>query len=284
MSEIAVMRRLFLLVDIERDSHDEDSFYRELDRRLDSVLDGTLHAAEVAINRTARRKHGGGRLVLLPIGVDKVAVVPLLLRGLLSQLEGDCSPSIPLRLCAVIAEGVVTRTKSGYAGRALVAAKRLLDSKATREELKNTPAALFVLAVYDDIYREVLTRGDFTAEAFSHVVIDLPGQQPDHAWVRAWARGAVKPPPNRRGGTLRDALVTAAGAVSELADDLSSHSETETAATESVESHEVVHEVVAYTGADHHTYIVEHFGSHEEHAGVDYESSGFSGDSSGDSY
>jgi hypothetical protein len=287
------------MVDIECYAQNGNRAQVVLQGRLKDVLDRTLRSAEVVLDRTWRQDQGHGQLIVLPVGINEATVVPLLIRGLLAHLDRDLkrSPQIPLRLLVSLVQGIVTRAKTGYVGRAVVTAARLLESTAVQEELKSHPAALFALIVSDDLYQDVLVHGysELPADDFRRASIDLPEKEwHGEAWVRAWEPGSLKPPANRSLKALRDAVMPVAGAVPQTVYDLLSP-ETGTdqsgATHETTESHEAGIGVVEYLSEDH-AYVshdqgysyVEEYTDHAEYAAVDYESADSSADSPDELY
>jgi hypothetical protein len=199
----SAIRRLCLVVDVEGYSVHPNPVQHTLQSRLSDVLRAVLSSAGVPARRTDRQDRGDGQLLVLPAGVDEARVVPGLVRGLVERLDEDGTAAArqgapPLRLRGALTQGVVQMAATGYVGRAVVAASRLVDAAEVRDELRRTPQAVLCLAVADDLYQDVVVHGygGLTAAGFRAVRVQVPAKRFDAlAWVRALAAGSLPPDP-----------------------------------------------------------------------------------------
>ena len=211
-------RRVCLLADIDGYGEQQPVAQSGLALRLKGVIGAALKSASVDSAETWRQDRVSRQLALLPVAADAATVVPLLARGLVTELDKDRAADGPrLRVRVAITRDAVTQVKGSYVGRAVVTAIRLLDSSAVRAELSGDPAALLALIMSDGVYQELLARGggDFPLDGFRQVSLDVPEQGwQGRGWVRSCAPGSLKPPPRRIGKMIRDNIlpVLASGA------------------------------------------------------------------------
>ncbi|MGR3871539.1 hypothetical protein ACUXZZ_23540 [Streptomyces graminifolii] len=203
------LRRLCLAVDIEKYSARDNADMVRLQR----VLLRTLHAAcervGVAWERCGRQAQGDGYLLVLEPDVDETRVVPGLLAGLTTALAAaneraskvNCvagkvsSERDPdsVRMRASLHQGIVHEADSGYAGSAVVALFRVLDSEPVRRALAESPDADLVAAFSDTLYRDLVDVGyeGLSAVGFEKVEIEIAAKNfTGVAWVRAMRAGA----------------------------------------------------------------------------------------------
>src|SRR5271166_3342903 len=119
-----------MLADIEGYGGHDETTRADLALRLTDVLDRTLRSAGGESGGAWRQDRGSRQLVVLSAGLDLAIVVPLLIRGVGTQLTRDRSSDegIPLRLGVSVVRDTVTQAKGGYVGRAVVTATRLVES------------------------------------------------------------------------------------------------------------------------------------------------------------
>ena len=194
-------------------------------QRLASLLDRALRSVDADPRATWRQPRAGAELAVLPVGLDVSAAVPLLIRGLLASMERDRNPG--MRIQVAFARDTVTQARSGYVGKGVLTASRLLDSPAPGGALAADSAALLVTFLADDLYRDVVARAGeaLPVGGFRWVSVDLP----DHGWhgagwLSAWRPGSLVPPPKRLGKMVRDSFLPALGGLADegvsLADSL----------------------------------------------------------------
>jgi hypothetical protein len=157
------IRRLCLVVDIEsysaldhRDQHGAQS-------RLAQVLTAAVRRAGVRRgllgDGVARQDRGDGQLVLLPAGIDEATAISGLVHGLAEALVGVNRARPRLRLRVALAQGVVQAAATGYVGKSIVDACRLVDSAALRDALARAPDRDLAVAFTDDLFRDVVIHG-----------------------------------------------------------------------------------------------------------------------------
>jgi hypothetical protein len=203
------VRRLVAVIDAEAYSLRSHPEQFGLQHRLDAVVRAGLAAAGVRRRRVEVQDRGDGQLLVLPAGIDEARALPGLLRGLLGALGEDASrwDSQPrLRMRAALSQGVVHLGATGYVGRAVVEACRMVDSDEVRDELRAVANADLCLVVGDDLYRDVVAQGygGVPGDGFRRIVVPSKGTDLQ-AWVRALSDAALGPDPAAVGA------VTAAG-------------------------------------------------------------------------
>jgi len=224
MTQPVQVRRICLMAEANGD-HQDEATQAGLRTRCKDVLDRVLRSADADRVGTWQQDRGARRLALLPVGAPARSAVPLLIGALLEQLgqdrPGTGSPALRLRVS--LAHGTVTQARGGYAGQAIVAASRLLDSADLRTALDGTPDALFAVIVSDDLYADAFARSDGTAlaEGFRRVTVDTPDNLwQGVGWVRAWTAhsAAALPAEKGRGKSTLDGVLTAfAGGLNDVA-------------------------------------------------------------------
>ena len=228
------IRRLCLVVDIESYSALDHRDQHGAQYRLAHVLASAVRRAGVRRgllgDGVARQNRGDGQLVLMPAGIDEAKVISGLVHGLAEALVGVNGVRPRLRLRVALAQGVVQAAATGYVGKAIVDACRLVDSAALREALARAPASDFAVAFTDDLFRDVVIHGfgglvgsDFrrvdVVEESKGFAIAAWVSQPDtvHTWPPARPPGPWAALGGRRGPFLIGAaivlvaLVTGAG-------------------------------------------------------------------------
>ena len=275
MAEMERTRRVCVLADIDGYGEQQPVAQSGLMVRLKGVVGAALKSAGVDVSETWRQDRGSRQLALLPVAADVAAVVPLLARALVAELEKDRAGSSGplLRVRLAVTRDTVTQVKGSYAGRAVVTATRLLDSPAVRAELSGDSAA-FALIISDGAYQDVLTRrqGKFPLDGFHRVSIDVPEQGwQGTGWVRACAPGSLEPPPKRIAGVIRDNVIPAlAAAAGDTADVLATAT-----GTAGSTGHDELATAASNLLADHAITSHAHVGDHVHpvgHGGVGHES------------
>lgn len=157
------IRRLCLVVDIESYSVLDHQTQHRAQARLAKVLTSTVRQAGVRhgpLGRgVIRQNRGDGQLVLLPAGIDEARVISGLVRGLAEAMLAINAEPPRLRLRVALAQGVVQSAATGYVGKAIVDACRLVDSSALREALADAPERDIAVAFTDDLFRDVVIHG-----------------------------------------------------------------------------------------------------------------------------
>jgi hypothetical protein len=194
-----VIRRLCFVVDLvgsSRRTHPEQ--YRD-QARLRAAVDRALTAAGCERAACFQQDRGDGELLLLPPGLDESRAVPGLVLGLLDAVSADnAAVGAPIRVRGALAEGAVQASPTGYVGRAVVEACRLVDSPELKSELARAATGEVAFAVsgglYDDVVRH--NHGDLSAGGFRRTRIAALAASPDpYGWF--WIAGdlALDPVP-----------------------------------------------------------------------------------------
>ncbi|MGX1884789.1 hypothetical protein [Streptomyces sp. NPDC055287] len=208
------LRRLCLAVDIEKYSARDNADMVRLQRVLLRTLRAACEQAGVEWQRCGRQAQGDGYLLVLEPGIDESRVVPALLAGLAAGLAEanasaaaaagashggrDRGPTVPgdIRMRASLHQGIVHEADSGYAGSAVVALFRVLDSGPVRRALADTLSTHLVVAFSDALYQDLVATGyeGLSADGFERAEIRSEAKSfTGVAWIRAMppSRSAV---------------------------------------------------------------------------------------------
>lgn len=153
------VRRLCLAVDIEKYSARDNADMVRLQRVLLCTLRAACARAGILWERCGRQAQGDGYLLVLEPGIDESRVVPALLDGLATGLATGGDGSVRMR--ASLHQGIVHEADSGYAGSAVVALFRVLDSTPVRRALADSPDVQLVAALSDPLYRDLVPAGGY---------------------------------------------------------------------------------------------------------------------------
>ncbi|MGC2998638.1 hypothetical protein ACPF8X_09710 [Streptomyces sp. G35A] len=163
--------------------------------RLQRVLLRTLRAAcaraGIVWDRCGRQAQGDGYLLVFEPGIDETRVVPDLLEGLACALaDANATAAYPrrVRMRAGLHQGIVHEAGSGYAGSAVVALFRFLDSDPVRRALADDPSAHLVAAFSDGLYQDLVPHGysGLAATGFRRAEIQVVAKNfTGVAWIRA---------------------------------------------------------------------------------------------------
>ncbi len=203
------IRRLCLVVDIESYSALDHQAQLRAQAGLAWVLTAAVRRAGVQPGfpprAVIRQNRGDGQLVLLPPGIDEARAIAGLVYGLADGMLAINAQAPRLRLRAALAQGVVQAAATGYVGKAIVDACRLVDSAALREALAAAPERDLAVAFTDDLYHDVVVHGfgGLVGSDFRQVhVVDERKGFAVAAWVsRPDPAGAS--PPDRTAGRWR---------------------------------------------------------------------------------
>lgn len=177
MNQPAAVRRLCLAVDVQGYSGRDNRGQLAVQSRLKRLLDRALSRTGVSPAAALRQDRGDGQLVLLPAGVDEAHVISTLLRELgVGLADGNTAGGDRLRVRVALAQGVVHEAATGYVGKAVVDACRLVDAPPLRSVLTGTPGADLVVAVTGDLFQDVVANGyaGLSPEDFTQVPVELP--------------------------------------------------------------------------------------------------------------
>jgi hypothetical protein len=198
------VRRLCFAVDIEKYSARDNADMVRLQRVLLRTLRAACERVGVAWERCGRQAQGDGYLLVLEPDIDETRVVPGLLDELTAGLaaandriarlnspagkgsSGDGLDSVRMR--ASLHQGIVHEADSGYAGSAVVALFRVLDSDPVRRALAESPDTDLVAAFSDTLYQDLVDTGygGLSAVDFERVEIEIAAKNfTGVAWVRA---------------------------------------------------------------------------------------------------
>ncbi|MFE9771729.1 hypothetical protein ACFYOV_08685 [Streptomyces sp. NPDC005931] len=197
-------RRLCLAVDIEKYSTRDNANMVWLQRVLLRTLRTACERAGVVWERCGRQAQGDGYLLVLEPGVEEARVVPGLLAALTAGLaaanaRASATKSVAgkessgrkpgsVRMRASLHQGIVHEADSGYAGSAVVALFRVLDSGPVRRILAESPDYDLVTAFSDTLYQDLVDTGyeGLSAVGFEKVEIEIAAKNfAAIAWVRA---------------------------------------------------------------------------------------------------
>ncbi|QFR00992.1 hypothetical protein F9278_37830 [Streptomyces phaeolivaceus] len=189
------VRRLCLAVDIEKYSARDNADMVRLQRVLLRTLRGACARAGVGWERCGRQAQGDGYLLVLEPGIDESRVVPALLDGLAAGLAAG-NALAPVRMRASLHQGIVHEADSGYAGSAVVALFRVLDSPPVRRTLADAPEVHLVAAFSDPLYQDLVVASGYaglSAEGFRRAEVRIEAKNfSSVAWIRT-----VAVPPGR---------------------------------------------------------------------------------------
>ncbi|WP_329273020.1 hypothetical protein [Streptomyces sp. NBC_01451] len=203
------LRRLCLAVDIERYSARDNADMVRLQRVLLRTLRAACERVGVDWERCGRQAQGDGYLLVLEPDVDETRVVPGLLAGLTAGLaaanartagansaagkESSAGGLGSVRMRASLHQGIVHEADSGYAGSAVVALFRVLDSGPVRRFLAESRDTDLVAAFSDTLYQDLVGTGyeGLSAAGFEKVEIEIAAKNfTGVAWVRAMRSAA----------------------------------------------------------------------------------------------
>ncbi|MFE5922289.1 hypothetical protein [Streptomyces sp. NPDC056468] len=185
------LRRLCLAVDIEKYSARDNTDMIWLQRVLLRTLRAACARAGIVWDRCGRQAQGDGYLLVFEPGIDETRVVPDLLDGLASALaDANAAAEYPrrVRMRAGLHQGIVHEADSGYAGSAVVALFRVLDSDPVRRALADGPSAHLVAAFSDGLYQDLVSHGysGLGATGFRRAEIHVAAKSfTGVAWIRA---------------------------------------------------------------------------------------------------
>ncbi|MFE7835015.1 hypothetical protein ACFU53_02745 [Streptomyces sp. NPDC057474] len=189
------VRRLCLAVDIEKYSARDNADMVRLQRVLLRTLRSACARAGVGWERCGRQAQGDGYLLVLEPGIDESRVVPALLDGLAAGLAAG-NAFAPVRMRASLHQGIVHEADSGYAGSAVVALFRVLDSAPVRRTLADSPEVHLVAAFSDPLYQDLVAASGYeglSAEGFRRAEVRIEAKNfSSVAWIRT-----VSAPPLR---------------------------------------------------------------------------------------
>ncbi|MGW6054427.1 hypothetical protein [Streptomyces sp. NPDC055189] len=203
------LRRLCLAVDIEKYSARDNADMVRLQRVLLRTLRAACAHAGVRWEACGRQAQGDGYLLVMAPGVDETRVVPALLVGLADGLAAangalpdpppDHVPEEPvsraaengaprlLRMRASLHQGIVHEADSGWAGSAVVALFRVLDSGPLRKALASDTSAVLAVAFSDGLYQDLVANGyaGLSPDGFHHVDVHNAAKGfSASAWIR----------------------------------------------------------------------------------------------------
>ncbi|MGA5446162.1 hypothetical protein ACPCVO_05840 [Streptomyces umbrinus] len=203
------LRRLCLAVDIEKYSARDNADMVRLQRVLLRTLRAACERVGVAWERCGRQAQGDGYLLVLEPDVDETRVVPGLLVGLMAGLAAANERAVEVnsaagkessggdlnsvRMRASLHQGIVHEADSGYAGSAVVALFRVLDSDPVRRVLAESSDTDLVAAFSDTLYQDLVDTGyeGLSAVGFEKVEIEIAAKNfTGVAWVRAMRSAA----------------------------------------------------------------------------------------------
>ncbi|GAA2639289.1 hypothetical protein GCM10010399_85840 [Dactylosporangium fulvum] len=209
------IRRLCLAVDVQRYSALDNAGQLRAQAVLKRLLDQALDAAGLRRSRVERQDRGDGQLVLLPAAIDEGAAIGAVVRRLTDGLaEANRAGGDRLRLRLALAQGVTHRAATGFVGKAVVDACRLVNASELRAALESDAGRDLVVAVTDDLFQDVVVHGyaGLSGAGFRRVHIDLLEKAySSSAWLSLPDAGP--PAPSARPRRRRVRLLAAAAAL-----------------------------------------------------------------------
>ncbi|MFC4585264.1 hypothetical protein [Sphaerisporangium corydalis] len=239
----AAIRRLCVAVDVQSYSVRDNRGQLAVQERLKRVLDRALSRAGLSPAAVLRQDRGDGQLILLPAGVDEARVIAVLLYEIATGLADTNPPPSPepgtgnrekngtgirvedgsglggmtgaeagsrIRLRLALAQGIVHEAATGYVGKAVVDACRLVDARVVRAALTEHDERDLVVAVTDDLFQDVVVHGyaGLAAAGFRRVDVELADKNFSAA---VWLAVPPVPSPPDAGGPARGRLGAFAG-------------------------------------------------------------------------
>jgi hypothetical protein len=189
-----MVHRVTFGVDIEGYSKRSDPEQVELQARLCWITQQALKAAGVKPGQCERQDQGDGQLVSLPPVIDMprvLSALPHAMQAAIHRVNSVPHSAGRLRLRMSVAQGPVQPAAAGYVGPGVIAASRMLDSQLLRDTLRDNSGADLVVAVSDDLYRQIFRQGygGLSANDFSSVFLsDTAGKYAAHVWIYVAAR------------------------------------------------------------------------------------------------
>ncbi|MFL1379110.1 hypothetical protein [Nocardiopsis protaetiae] len=220
-------RRVCLMADIESYSTRRNTEQLSLQKRLRSVVEEAVTAAEVPLRRVDVQEQGDGLLVLLPQKLDEPLAVSRLytaLGGAVGRGNLRVMSSLRMRLRVAIGQGITHRGATGWTGDGVLEVCRLCDSGPLRAALTGNPGSDVGVILPHHLYRDLVEQGDYPGldpEGFTRVPVKLrPERLSGDAWIGLPETAPVAPPdrPGRGrrirglGASLTDGMVRGAGA------------------------------------------------------------------------
>jgi hypothetical protein len=171
--------RLCMAADVVSYSRRSNAETELLQRDLVDVLSRARRAAGIRDAVVRPQPQGDGQFTVLPVGIDESAVIPALLHELGAGLaERDTAVPVEerMRLRVALHRGLVKEGSNGWVGSAAIAVHRILDSKPLRTAVTDHPAACYVLALPDVLFRDVIVHAVEPPRAaqFREMLVDLP--------------------------------------------------------------------------------------------------------------
>jgi hypothetical protein len=169
--------RLFITADVEKYSTNDLPRGTRAQERLAEVMERARMATGMAIED--RQDAGDSIAYVFPPGLDEAELIQRFyaaFRTALSEINSELQPERRLRLRVGMDRGVARRAAAGWSGQAVIEAHRIRDCIQTREMLTQSPAADFVLAVSQSVYRDVATDSDgpLSTRSFVSLSADAP--------------------------------------------------------------------------------------------------------------
>lgn len=182
------------VTDIENWSARPGPVQARMQSALRQILDRATGSAGIAGIDVRRTSRGDGLIVAFPATAPKEVITSRFVKALNRELRlhhDECPPDEGIRVRLALHAGDVHDGGDEWAGEAVVAACRLVDSDLLRGVLAAADTAVLAMIVSDYWYGAVLRPGWADTTGFSQVAVDLRGYVGD-AWVRV--PGMSRPP------------------------------------------------------------------------------------------
>ena len=212
-------RRLCMAVDIEKFGARNTIDHIALMRQLAAIVRGAVARSGVPWADTDVQDQGDGLLLILPPGIDEGQALAALvnsLRDLTDETNLVVVSSRQVRLRGAFTQGIVHKGDTGFAGPAVIAVCRLLDSDVVRSALEAHRGSDVAVIIADDLFRDVVAQGypGLDPAQFVRVEVDLPAKKfTATAWTYAPPPPAAfpaSPGPAARSGPASSGRIGAA--------------------------------------------------------------------------
>ncbi|MFI2617508.1 hypothetical protein [Streptomyces sp. NPDC018584] len=167
-----------IAVDAQAYGSNNDRRQSEIQHDLPRLLDRAARRAGLDRSQWQIQPKGDEQLAVRPVDGKEPRLVDDYVRHLVAELRDHNAQRVPearMRLRAVIHQGLVELADNGFAGRAVVATARLLNSRPLYDALAAHPEADLALLLSDDVFRSTVAGGHTTLSTgdFSRVAVQV---------------------------------------------------------------------------------------------------------------
>lgn len=188
MTRSVFVRQMCLSVDVQAYSSRDDTRQFDVQKLLGDVLDRAAAAAGVHRKSWETQNKGDEELAVIPAGQPERAVVQDFARELgtvLYQHNCDLPHQRRLRLRLAVEYGLVAPAAYGFAGSAVIAVSRLVNTAAAKQALRAAPEANLATVLSNRVYTELVLGGhtSLAPELFRRVMV-CEKEFSEPAWLR----------------------------------------------------------------------------------------------------